>query len=97
MENVKSQVKQAMLVSIGLFIVGKKKVDEAVKDLEKNGLNKEEAEKAANEVLESAKKYKKEFIQKLADEVEAKNIFATKEDMQKLQKTLNDIASKLED
>ncbi len=95
--DLKSEMKKALLLSAGLFIVGKNKLQELVKDLEANGFTKEEAEKTAQEVLNSAKAHKDDFVKRITSEVEKRNVFATKEDVAKLQKTLEDISNKLEE
>lgn len=95
--NVREELKKAILLSAGMFLVGKKKLGELVSNLQANGLNREEAEKTAHEVIATAKQHKDEFIQKISDEVEKRNMFATKEDVAKLQKTLHEISKKLEE
>lgn len=97
MDKMPQNIKKALLLSAGLFVVGKKKAEELAQNLKENGINSEEAEKVANEVLEAAKAQKNNFVQRLVSEVEKRNIFATKEDIEKLQKTVNEISNKLDE
>jgi polyhydroxyalkanoate synthesis regulator phasin len=91
------KIKQPLLLSAGFFLLGKKKVEELVKSLEENGVNKEEAERTAQEVLTSARIHKDNFIAKLTKEIETRSTFATKDDIQKLEKMIKDISSKIGD
>ena len=97
MDNMPKNIKKALLLSAGLFVVGKKKAEELAQNLKDNGINSKEAEEVANEVLQAARTQKNHFVQKLVSEVEKRNIFATKEDIEKLQKAVKEISDKLDE
>lgn len=71
-EIIKERFTKQMLVSAGIFIAGKKHIEQLVQSLEESGLTKQEAQDSAQDILFSAHAYKQTFMKKLMMRLEQK-------------------------
>ncbi|WP_233084264.1 phasin family protein [Methanococcoides orientis] len=94
-------MKKLGLFGLGMYAITEEKIDEYVKELVENGdFNKEEGKKFVEDMIEKRKQQQEDLEDKISSKVQevfGKSDLATKEEIESLQKKIEDLEELLKE
>ncbi|KGK98421.1 hypothetical protein LI82_12020 [Methanococcoides methylutens] len=94
-------MKKLGLFGLGMYAITEEKIDEYVKELVENGdFNKEEGKKFVEDMIEKRKQQQEDLDDKISSKVQevfGKSDLATKEEIESLQKKIEDLEELLKE